>query len=144
MRTHPLSFQILCAAMAVFAISLIVSFHSVSASRPTQSPPAGNPTFPPGPVGPQGPQGFQGSQGSTGSQGPVGNQGPQGPSGSATCDWNGSLWISHGWDSWCAWVVGARINCSSGRVNSFTYYNYTGYGNCGWMNYSPNGAYYHP
>lgn len=128
--------QLIVASVAVFCMTILFSFHAASASRPTVAPPGGNPVFPPGQQGPQGTQGPQGVQGGQGPQGNVGNAGPQGPAGYATCNWNGSAWISHGWDSWCAWYVGVRITCNNGRVTGFQNYYYTGGGTCGYMCYS--------
>lgn len=137
-QNHPILF----AAAAVFIITILFSVHSVQASRPSALPPNGNPAFPPGPTGPQGLQGIQGLQGNQGSQGTPGAIGPQGPIGTASCNWPGqSMWISHGWDGYCAWYVGVRIGCSSsGVITSFTNYNYNpGTGYCGYMCY-PGGA----
>jgi hypothetical protein len=128
--------HILFASAAVFAITILISVHSVQASRPTIAPPNGNPSFPPGPTGPQGPQGIQGLTGAQGLPGAAGSPGPQGPAGTASCNWPGqTMWLSHGWDGWCAWYVGVRIGCSnSGTITSFTHYNYNpGGGYCHYM-----------
>lgn len=136
MRAQQLPYHLISAVIAVFAITILFSFHSVSASRPTLPPPDGNPTFPPGPQGPAGPAGPAGAVGSPGQTGDMGSVGPAGPQGTTACNWNGNMWLSHGWDGNCAWYVGVRIGCSGGRVTSFTNYYYTGGGTCGYMCYS--------
>lgn len=136
MQYSAFSKHLIFSVMAVFAMTFLFALSSVSASLPTQPAPNGNPTFPPGAQGLQGPQGPQGTQGGTGPMGYTGSTGAQGPIGTASCNWNGSMWLSHGWDAGCAWYVGVRIGCSGGIVTSFQHYYYTAYGSCGYMCYS--------
>lgn len=117
--------HILIVSLAVFAITFLAAAHATIASRPTLPPPNGNPTFPPGPQGPVGPEGIPGLQGSQGTQGAKGTTGAQGPMGTASCNWNGTIWLSHGWDGACAWVVGLKVRCSNSQVTEFTYHKNT-------------------
>ena len=71
---------------------------------------------PPGPPGADGADGADGATGPPGSDGTDGTTGPPGPAGIATCDWSGRKWVSHGWDSACAFSTGMYITCSGGQV----------------------------
>lgn len=121
-QTSFLKLNTLVASLSILSITVILGVSTSAA--PTQAPPDGNPSFPQGAQGPQGPQGPTGNQGAQGNQG---NQGPQGPLGSpgiAWCTWyNGNRFLSHGWDGGCAFQVGARFYCTSGRLTSILRYN---------------------
>ncbi len=108
--------KLTAAILSVFAISVLLAAQQALA-RPTSAPPTASPIYPPGPRGATGPQGYQGSQGNQGSTGYQGGQGGQGSNGYTTCDWGGTLWISHGWDGAGAWGSGVYIYCSGGVVN---------------------------
>ena len=111
--------KLLYTVLSVFAVSVILASHAALA-RPTVAPPGGTPPYPPGTRGPTGPGGNQGNQGSFGQQGNTGPQGNQGGPGYTSCDWGGSLWLSHGYDGGGAWGSGIYISCSGGVVTSFS------------------------
>ena len=48
------------------------------------------------------------------------------------CDWNGEIFVSHGWDGSCAWNQGARLFCENGYVTRIRYVDCPG---CSWNNY---------
>lgn len=118
--------NILIATISLFSVIFLVVLSHTAFALPTQAPPNGNPVIPPGPTGPAGPQGPQGNQGSQGPTGPNGPTGPQGPDGSVTCNWSGKLWLSHGWDTSCAFGTGVYLDCSGGKSYYATHYD-----NCG-------------
>ncbi len=121
LKNHLLIIAIACTCFLALLILGNTAF-----ALPTQAPPNGNPTIPPGPTGLQGPQGPQGATGPQGNTGATGAPGATGPAGTISCNWSGKLWLSHGWDGACAFGSGIYMQCSGGRS-----YNTNNYDNCG-------------
>ena len=37
------------------------------------------------------------------------------------CDWNGAVWLTHGWDGNCAFFTGMSVTCSAGHITNFQF-----------------------
>ena len=119
-KDHLLKLHLLITTSSIMVVVGMLGFSTASAS-PTVAPPNGNPSFPAGPQGPSGGVGNTGNQGGQGQTGATGAKGATGTQGIAYCSWyNGNKWISHGWDSYCAWDSGMYLSCTSGRLTSIT------------------------
>ena len=108
--------------IAVSAISVFFTVQ-ISTARPSQLPPIGSPTWPPGNPGIQGPQG---SKGNTGQQGNTGASGPAGDRGDFSyvkCNWTGMKFFNHGWDAGTGGQshVGVEVTCSGSVVTSMNF-----------------------
>lgn len=117
------NWQLVLIVSVVVGISGFFSMQISQSARPTQLPPLGGPSWPPGTPGPQGPQGPLGSQGPQGQTGVQGAQGDQGDMVRATCNWSGWRFFNHGFDysTGAQGSLGLEVYCNGWQVEQMRY-----------------------